>query len=102
VDNTEPEYDSVVLEKAYLILNLMHEYAHFLLKVSIPPLDVLHIPNLYSLNHYSRQIIQDNFPINSHGDAGTMLEKQLFGSQLKKSISTLRSYCWKWQHSLRP
>lgn len=95
IDDSEPEFsaDYQTLLKAYRILILMHEFAHFLLRVSTrtfsefmrcsTPSEYGHLPPPLTMTRV-RQIIQDNFPIDYHGEAGTMFEVKLFGAKVEQ------------------
>jgi len=94
IDNTElgTRKHRHLLQKAYILLILLHEFSHFLLRASTktiqeflqwatPPETELRPSAVVTR---VRQIIKDNFPINYHGEAGNIFEEKLFGAKLKK------------------
>lgn len=87
IDSSEPNLEEhyEILLKAYRILILMHEFAHFLMRASTRTFSEFirfstpsargHPPTPLTMTR-TRRIIQDNFPIDYHGEAGTIFEER--------------------------
>jgi len=94
IDNSEPQdsRDLTILKKAYRIIILLHEFAHFVLRVSTrtlkeflataTPIPEGQPPSISKITPV-RQVIQDNFPLDYPGEAGNLLENELFGKKPK-------------------
>jgi len=93
IDNTEPlpGKHCTALKRAYVIVIMLHEYAHFLIRA--PTNNVREYMNTATptkkqtqsalqVQTQVRALIQDLFPLHEHGEAGYKLEKKLFGSEL--------------------
>lgn len=93
IDNSQPRSSQdFEMLKAYRIIILLHEFAHFVMRVSTRTLKEFLAtatptpedqPSAAIQMTPVRQVIQDNIPLDYHEEAGNILEKELFGKKPK-------------------
>jgi len=84
-----PEHFNV-LSKGYYLVSILHEFAHFLMRAStrnVKEFISTSTPTKANKTEVpcrteTRRLIELNFPIENHGEAGYLLEGKLFGPEL--------------------
>ena len=94
IDDTLPtdEEHFETLVKGYRIVIILHEFAHFLIRAptrTVKDFMKTATPKKDWTSDYNPQgktpiriLIEEHFPISKHGEAGYLLETELFGSEL--------------------